>query len=271
MFRKSITQQTWCFPSFEKCLKCQEHFDPYEKQTEATQNIAKLTLSTKLEPHLQMVTWTVLLAQIQVMRQTANAYPWKIRIKKQWTIVAGNEPANPCCFEVGSFGEKDFVVHMKLQVPCVCALRLQVEIWYGDSMRSTPWTPSGELQPVNNPPKYLPVVTTTTILPRVSKRCNQNYYVNSFRFPANTSINTVTSDHSWKQTFTSRSNRPTDFSNRSIRAVLPRRSSANKLQMEGPGSLAFTKLRAPRWLICRIKMCHGLNDLHDLLCACSNF
>lgn len=121
MFRKSITQQTWCFPSFEKWLKCQEHFDPYEKQTEATQNIAKLTLSTKLEPHLQMVTWTVLLAQIQVMRQTANAYPWKIRIKKQWTIVAGNEPANPCCFEVGSFGEKDFVVHMSFKFP-VCVL-----------------------------------------------------------------------------------------------------------------------------------------------------
>ena len=165
MFRKSITQQTWCFPSFEKWLKCQEHFDPYEKQTEATQNIAKLTLSTKLEPHLQMVTWTVLLAQIQVMRQTANAYPWKIRIKKQWTIVAGNEPANPCCFEVGSFGEKDFVVHMSFKFPvCVCFTASSWDmIWWFDEVNTvnSKWWVATSQQPSeistsrddnNNPP-----------------------------------------------------------------------------------------------------------------------
>lgn len=125
---------------------------------------------------------------------------------------------NNCCrkwtsqlllFRGWGLGGKWLRCSYEFQVPRVCALRLQVEIWYGHSMRSTPWTPSGKLQPVNNPAKYLPVMTTITILPRVPKRCNQNYCVNSFRFPANTSINTVTSDHSWKQTFTSRSNRPT--------------------------------------------------------------
>ena len=47
--------------------------------------------------------------------------------RKQWTIVAGNEPANSCCFEVGGLGENYFVVHMSFKFP-VCVL-------YGSKLR----------------------------------------------------------------------------------------------------------------------------------------
>ena len=183
---------------------------------------------------------------------------------RKWT-------SQPLLFWGWGLGGKWLRCSYELQVPRVCVLYGSKLRYDHSSMRSTPWTPSAELQPVNNPPKYPPVMTTTTILPRVPKRCNHNYCVDSFRFPANTSINTVTSDHSWKQTFTSRSNRPTISRIEASEQCCREEALQTSWQMEGPGSLASTKLGAPRWLICRIKICHRLNDLHDFLCACSNF
>ena len=98
---KSPLTSLRCFPSFKTRLTCHEHFDPYEKQNRGN---PQHTPSTKPEPHLQMVTWTVLLAQIQVMRQTANAYPWKIRIVSNEQLLQEKHPT-PAVSMVGSLGK----------------------------------------------------------------------------------------------------------------------------------------------------------------------
>lgn len=49
--------------------------------------------------------------------------------RKQWTIVAGNEPANPCCFEVGGLGKVTSFFIWVSSSPCVCFTADMVIRW----------------------------------------------------------------------------------------------------------------------------------------------
>ena len=112
---------------------------------------------------------------------------------EQWKIVAG-KPAKPCCFNGWELWENDIIFHRSKPSSSLCGVCGSSRYGYYPQ-GSRPWTPSGELQPVNNPPKYLPVMNSTKNVPHVTKALKNNYCINSFRFPAKISINRVTSDH----------------------------------------------------------------------------
>ncbi len=253
---KSPLTSLRCFPSFKTRLTCHEHFDPYEKQNRGN---PQHTPSTKPEPHLQMVTWTVLLAQIQVMRQTANAYPWKIRIVSNEQLLQEKHPT-PAVSMVGSLGK-------------IWLLSSGVKTVNSNATSQQP----SEISTSHEFNQNVPHVTKrwkTTIALTHSDFQLRYLSTESHRIIYETYSTQMLGFNGQHHFFTSRTNEK-HFSNRSIRAVLPRRSSANKLQMAGPRSLALQLAHSiwgtHWWLICRINLCHGLHDLQCFVASWYSF